>query len=94
MDRMVGPYRNTYFVTRLKRVMVVSVEKHEGYGSVRTPSRLGGRVGDHGFDRLEHHDGTYVIVCACGWHSPRQPSAQQVGDAWDLHRALAEPHGE
>ncbi|MGH8882477.1 MAG: hypothetical protein ACRD0P_34880, partial [Stackebrandtia sp.] len=80
----------TCFVTQLKWVMTVSVENEEGYGSVRNPSRLGGRVGDHGFDRLEHHGGTYVIVCACGWRSARQPSAQQVGDAWDVHRALAE----
>jgi hypothetical protein len=93
MDRMVGPHGNTCFVTRLKRVMTVSVENHEGYGWREAPSRLGGCVGDHGFERLEHQDGTYVIVCACGWRSPAAPSAQQVGDEWDQHRRHASSGG-
>ena len=50
-------------------------------------------MGDHGFDRLEHLDDAYVIVCACGWRSPAAPSAQQVGDDWDRHLAMAESTG-
>jgi hypothetical protein len=47
-------------------------------------------VGDHGFDRLEHLDGRYVIVCECGWRSSAEESAEIVGNEWDEHLELAD----
>ena len=46
-------------------------------------------MGDHGFDRLEHHDdGRYMIVCSCGWRSSADPSAEVVGSELDDHLQL------
>jgi len=42
-------------------------------------------VATHEFERVEQVDGSYVLVCACGWRSPADPSAAVVGTSWDRH---------
>ena len=46
-------------------------------------------VATHEFERVEEIDGSYVLVCACGWRSPADPSAAVVGTSWDEHLAEA-----
>jgi len=42
-------------------------------------------VAMHECERVEQVDRTYVLVCACGWRSPADPSAAVVGSSWDHH---------
>jgi hypothetical protein len=44
-------------------------------------------LGGHDFERVEEHDGRYVLVCECGWASAPAVSAGAIGEEWDVHRS-------
>lgn len=46
---------------------------------------------DHGSLRAETAaTGELAGVCACGWRSPPQESAEAIGHLWDAHRREAQ----
>ena len=52
-------------------------------------SGLGRRSEAHGCDEVICVDDGWVLRCTCGWQTGRGRSAQEVGEAWDVHRARA-----